>query len=903
MLRSVALAFVLGSLLAPRAARADEDQRTKFGLGKPMTTPASPPPSSTDKSNPRDLFGLGQKPDTEEPVSCDEPHQFGCATVTDPLDDTSPYGLSTWLTGSYLLSLPLGYVTQNQVANYGLGAIRDDTGISIGGATGLENRWTIDGAPVDNVRTGTDDTRIPLTFLEGMTVYVGGFTAHDRVSTGGIIDAQLVKGGTEHELNAQVWGGLTGNPQRRPAASGSYFVRRLSIEAPWNTALSVVGTGPLGELAGGTAWYAAGLAPELTAIDATWRTSRLVDVNGDGTPDGLPGTLSTQALTSPEQRTYDWFVPAMVRAGYDRGAHHIDLTLLGQATLFTRYLANATVQAAGIDRHDFVVDGIATWRGRWTDTRAFVQLAWHRNQRDESAHVDGAEDIPQLLSAYVPMLLSEDPQLAELCHDGTFPNIAQCPVPFGYFASGGVGVLSDSTGDRPTMTGELTRRIGNHVVRAGGTMEDTRLVLTSRLSGGEQLRSLFDGHLDRLRYVNGDCIEEVGAPCAYANESKLRYRTRYAAAYLEDTFSPTEDIRVDGGLRWELMWVGERLHFSDEFSPRLGISWDFLGEGRSRAWASMGRAYPMLPAGLGSTVIRRDATVHDVETPLGESRDTDAGAAYRVAAGIEPMAQDELTMGVEVGLAKTFRLIAWMQGRWLRRGLETTPSGFDNPGRIEGGPARRTTEQLAVEIATSPTAKLVLRIGYLAGRTVGNFNGAWDPRQGIILYNGDEFGTGYTANTEYGRLPNDVGQRLYAEGSRRFTFGSVDVQAALRLSLASGRPRSAIAVTDVGPLHIIERGSVGRGEMLATTNARVAASWRGFDLALDVLNVFDRGAASSVDEVYTSSFVRPIDGGRYEDVPFLKTTDGAPPGRRTAYGLPLAFQAPISAVLSLHRQF
>jgi len=142
-------------------------------------------------------------------------------------------------------------------------------------------------------------------------------------------------------------------------------------------------------------------------------------------------------------------------------------------------------------------------------------------------------------------------------------------VPFGYFASGGPGVLIDTVGDRPTITGDIAQRFGNNVVRAGATMEDTRLVVTSRLSGGEQYRSLFDGHLDRMRFVDGNCEEVAGAPCAYAAESELRTRTRYAAAYVEDTFSPNEDIRVDGGLRWELMWIGERLRFSDELSPRL----------------------------------------------------------------------------------------------------------------------------------------------------------------------------------------------------------------------------------------------------------------------------------------------------------------------------------------------
>jgi len=290
------------------------------------------------------------------------------------------------------------------------------------------------------------------------------------------------------------------------------------------------------------------------------------------------------------------------------------------------------------------------------------------------------------------------------------------------------------------------------------------------------------------------------------------------------------------------------------------MSWDVLGEGRSRVWASMGRSFAMLPAGLGTTVIRRDATVHDVTTPVGDARAVDQGGVYHIVDDIEPISQDELTFGIEVGLAKTFRLIAWLQGRWLRRGLETTPDGFDNPGHLGGDPARRSTEQLAVELATSPTATLVLRVGYLAGRTVGNFTGPWDPRQGAVLYDGDDFDTGFMSPNSYGRLPTDVGHRVYVEASRSGTAGPVDLQLAVRLSLNSGRARSVFARTDVGPVQLIQRGTAGRGEMVATTNIRVAATWRGFELGLDVLNAFDRGAATSVDETYTEGFVRPIEG-------------------------------------------
>lgn len=869
--------MLLTGVLVSRAAHADDD--------------------------PRDLFGLGKKPTSDAPDNCDVPHTFGCATVTDPLDDASPYGLSTWLPASYLRRLPTANATHDNVAHYAAGTSRDETGPAFGGATGLENRWTIDGAPSDDIRTGGADTQIPLTFLQGITVMAGGFTARDRASTGGTIDAQLIRGGTTHVLATEVWGGLAGDGRRRPIAAGAYSVRRLTVDAGPDVGASIVGSGPLGSVLGGKAWYAAGIAPMLSSTDATWTASRLVDRDDDGTPDGLPGPLVTEAISIRTEKTFDYLVPAMLRTGWDRGPHRVELTLIGQASRATRFLQNSTLQAAGVDRSELVIDGIATWRGRWKSTRALVQLAWHRSDRHESPH-DEAASGTQLLAAYVPPSLPEDAYLAMRCTDGTYPNIPQCPVPFGYFASGGAGGLVDVVGDRPTATAEIAHRLGAHVVRAGATLEDARLVVESRLTGNEQLRSLFDGHLDRLRYYAGECVEAVGERCDYVSQSTLRYRTRYTAAYVEETFSPGERIRVDGGLRWELMWVGPRLHFSKQVAPRLGAAWDILGDGRSRVWTSMGRTYPMLPTGLGPTVIQRDATVHDATNPVGESRTTDAGAAYRVARGIEPMTQDELTAGVELGLANTFRVIAWAQGRWLRRGIETTANGFDNPGRtLDLRPATRSSEQLALEIATAPTAQLTLRAGYLAGRTIGNFPGAFDPRQGATLYNGTEFDGPTVSTNEIGPLPTDVGHRVFIEADRRGTAFGISLDVATRLTLASGRPRNALADTELGVLHLIPRGRAGRGPMLAQANLRLAAHWRGFDVILDVFNAFDRSAASAVDEVYGELLLRPIEGGSYEDLVFLKDVNGAPAERRTGYGLPLAFQGPISASLGIRREF
>src|SRR5262249_49769626 len=202
---------------------------------------------------------------------------------------------------------------------------------------------------------------------------------------------------------------------------------------------------------------------------------------------------------------------------------------------------------------------IATWRGSWPDTRLRAQLAWHRSARSESARDGAAAGIPQLLAAYVPASLPDDPALAAACDhtspSGPWPRGAHRPVPFGYFASGGAGPLTRVVGDRPSATLDAAHQLGAHVIRAGGTVEDSRLVTTTTFTGGEQQRSLFPGELSRRRFYQGACSDAAGEPCNYVSSSQLTYRTVHAAAYAEDTWAPAPGWSIDGGVRWELMWV------------------------------------------------------------------------------------------------------------------------------------------------------------------------------------------------------------------------------------------------------------------------------------------------------------------------------------------------------------
>ncbi len=815
-----------GPATAPTTPTAPADPRAAFGLGR-----GAPAKAPTPAGDARDVFGLGRKDDA--PATCATARDLPCPFAA----ELPPAVTRTVLARARIDRLPVADGDLDTVAALAVGGGRDDSGAVYGGATGLENRWTVDGAPIDSPRTGGLDVRVPLAFVEQVTITTGGFSARDPASTGAVIEATLVEGGDRHRARATVWAGGAAAARELPIARGEL---RL-FEATWGelrelSAAAVV-DGPLPRLAGARTWYAAGVAPIVVGQALRRRSYRLTDDDGDGAVDVAASRyVRTPLHPTDERASWSWSTPVMLRLGAERGAHQLTLTGLASYTGDTRWLPTAEASAAGVDRRTVRLDGIARWQGRWDRLAATVTAAWHRAHTDERPR-DPAGDAPAHGYAYVPApvdgLDATDAAVRAGCVDGgdddVAPMIVNCPLPTGYYWTGGVGRLFDLASDRPSVTAELEHQLGEHLLMAGVTGDDGQLVRGERYSGGSYRQQLADGiFLDYEQVEIGQgpdyptsCGDSL--TCRVVLRTERVYRTRHVAAWLVDRWQPAPTVSVELGARLDHNQLGTALVLR-EVLPRAGLAWDFLGDGRSRAFVGWGRYTAPLVTGTGERLfagptVRQTATFGD-QTSVGV---TSAPIGTTVVAGTRGVRVDEVTGGVEAGVADLARLALAARHRHLGRALDDDLLGLGNPGRDpDGGPAAtRDASEVTVALETSARAATSVRIGYAWSRLVGNWPGPWDPVDGVSLYLSSAFddGSAYGATVP---LPGDQPHRFFAELAARGHLAGFAVDGGLRASAASGRPRNARAERGEQQF-LLPRGATGRLPTVSQANLHLGA--------------------------------------------------------------------------------
>jgi hypothetical protein len=293
--------------------------------------------------------------------------------------------------------------------------------------------------------------------------------------------------------------------------------------------------------------------------------------------------------------------------------------------------------------------------------------------------------------------------------------------------------------------------------------------------------------------------------------------TRTESFYIQEDWKATRNLQVNLGLRWDFQQAysiggGTYLTLNDFVSntqPRVGLSWDFLGEGNSKFFANYAR-FLETPIPLDINVRAGTDTIQN-DYNSNVSRLNGAPGAEVLAflgnlgahatpfdAGLKPQTVDEYTAGVEWSPRTMRDLVFGFRGIYRAQDEVIEDGSFDdgdtyflfNPGRRGNGnftttedlacndptigcfgPARRYYRALEVTATKRFSNNYQFIASYVFSSLIGNYEGLFRNDNGQSDPNITSlFDLVSLLNGLYGRLPNDRPHQFKFDGSYQWPF-------------------------------------------------------------------------------------------------------------------------------------
>jgi outer membrane receptor protein involved in Fe transport len=421
-------------------------------------------------------------------------------------------------------------------------------------------------------------------------------------------------------------------------------------------------------------------------------------------------------------------------------------------------------------------------------------------------------------------------------------------------------------------------------------------------------------------------------------------KTNTESFYIQDDIKAHRNVQVNFGVRWDYQQAYslggvsyiKLNNFMANLQPRVGISWDFTGEGRGKLFANYAR-FLETPIPLDINVRASGSDIQN-DFHLNISRLNGTGAvgipganfgnlgnhATPIDPGLKPQSVNEWTAGLEWGpsgmrdLSFSFRGIYRAQDEVIEDGSfdDGTTYFIFNPGRMGPG----TTEQLACDfpgIGCFGPARRYYRAlefaatkrfsnnyqfiaSYVYSSLIGNYEGLFRNDNGQSDPNITSlFDLVSLLNGLYGRLPNDRPHQLKFDGSYRWPMGL--------LTSASFRAQSGIPFNQLIPHPLygdnegfgLPRGTAinpltGSPRTPVTYNLDIGAYYpiqfgenRQLRFQVDWFNVLNSQRAVREDETFLINSGAP----------------GIPPVPNPFYGTGTIFQFPSALRLGVKFQF
>jgi outer membrane receptor protein involved in Fe transport len=450
--------------------------------------------------------------------------------------------------------------------------------------------------------------------------------------------------------------------------------------------------------------------------------------------------------------------------------------------------------------------------------------------------------------------------------DGMGGTVAKNTCPVTSYALGGPGfiddVLLDSAQARAVFT-NLVQAAGHHVIKAGIDFSYNIYRHQKAYSGGEVYRESKSGasFSDYRKYgfqTGPDQVQELDSYTAKTSTASI-------GAFVQDSWQIFDKVTLNIGVRYDAQYITGAdgalgLALPNQWSPRVGIIYDFTQQGRSKLYANFARYYEGVPLDMADRSFPSEPQIVSVHSKKGGCDPaTSAGLAgcsapsmgagdpggarlpitstndpsqywYRtggskepVDPNVSPQSSDEFVVGGEYEIFSDARLGISYTHRYLNKAIEDMSRDEGNTYFI-GNPgygiakdfpkAVRNYDAMTLYFQKNYANTWLFNASYTLSRLYGNYAGLFRPETGQLHPNiTSDFDLRSLLTNRLGPLPGDSTHSIKLYGAKDFLIpGGQDILIGLTYRARSGAPLNALGSHNVygaGEVYLIPRGTGG----------------------------------------------------------------------------------------------
>ena len=754
--------------------------------------------------------------------------------------------------------------------------------ISVYGSTGSENAYYIDGVNTTGVELATQGKQLNFEFIQEVQVKTGSYQAEYGRSTGGVLNVITKSGG--NDFHGDVFGYYDDSSLQSDVADENLAIaRETRTFVVQDYTRKDFGADLGGFIFRDKLWFFA--AYDNVQNDEDQQITKDWTVFGGPAAD----TIYTQA-----QERDLWSAKLTWKIGQN---HSLIASAFGDPTTTDGPIPGYALAGPESTFLGTLEEGGTDYTGKYEGVLgqnfvATAQYSYHEETYDPSA------------SPGFTQIWKQDRTFT--VGGGTFP------------VSGGLGFAQLQEFGREVMKADLAYFLndfaGDHEFKIGAEYETIDVMSNQYDTGTQRIRVRCKSGTQLTDPVTGELAGCAPGGTYYQHEFYMTTRppggvtdpnmADYVASsfpvtsggdnysyFLQDTWRMTPALTLNLGVRLDQQKLytssgSTAADIKDNWAPRLGLVWDFMGNGTSKVYASWGSFFETIPMDMVIRSFGGEITTLTYNlTPDGSNVNCDlyGQTGYNscrivgkestpVDPNIKGQYIEELVVGGELEVAKDIVLGAkyiWRDlGRVIEDSLASDGSYYlGNPGEgllsqmydetytylYDAPKPKRTFEGVELVMRKRFSNNWQMTASYLWSKLEGNYDGTFQASTGQLDPNlNSAFDYAEFSFLNSGKLSFDRTHQFKADAAYQFDFG---LNVGLTGYFMSGTPVTAYGY-DVNyrnwEYYLSERGAYGRTddeyEMALHLGYPVKLGGMELNLLVDVFNLLDRQGETGRDQ-------------------------------------------------------